>query len=330
MIESPNKRAIIVGVFIFTGLAFLLAGILIVGNLRETFNRKMRLVSHFSDVGGLQRGNNVWLSGVKIGTVSSLEFFGKSQIEVSLNIATKTRQYIRKDAKVKLSTDGIIGNKILVIYGGTEQSPEVEEGDTLSVEKTFTSEDMINTLQDNNKNLLSITTDLKTISNRLVSGEGTIGKLLNDNSVYTNINNATLSLQNAAAKAERLAGSLATFSSGLNKKGTLANELTTDTLVFNSAKASVTRFRQIADTATLFMTNLKKAGSNSKSSIGVLLHDEEAGAKLKEIILNLDHSSKKLDEDLEAAQHNILLRGFFRKKAKATKSDLPADQKIAE
>ena len=330
MNESPNKRAIIVGVFIFTGLAFLLAGILVVGNLRETFNSKMRLVSHFSDVGGLQRGNNVWFSGVKIGTVSSLEFFGKSQIEVSLNIATKARQYIRKDAKVKLSTDGIIGNKILVIYGGTEQSAQVEEGDTLSVEKTFTSEDMINTLQDNNQNLLSITTDLKTISHRLASGEGTIGKLLNDNSVYTNINNATLSLQNAAAKAEQLAGSLATFSSGLNKKGTLVNELTTDTLIFKSIKVSLARFRQIADTAALFMTNLKKAGSNPKSSIGVLLHDEEAGTKLKEVIFNLDSSSKKLDEDLEAAQHNILLRGFFRKKAKATNSDLTKNQKIAE
>ena len=330
MNESPSKRAIIVGVFIFTGLAFLLAGILVVGNLRETFNSKMRLVSHFSDVGGLQRGNNVWFSGVKIGTVSSLEFFGKSQIEVSLNIATKARQYIRKDAKVKLSTDGIIGNKILVIYGGTEQSAQVEEGDTLSVEKTFTSEDMINTLQDNNQNLLSITTDLKTISHRLASGEGTIGKLLNDNSVYTNINNATLSLQNAAAKAEQLAGSLATFSSGLNKKGTLVNELTTDTLIFKSIKVSLARFRQIADTAALFMTNLKKAGSNPKSSIGVLLHDEEAGTKLKEVIFNLDSSSKKLDEDLEAAQHNILLRGFFRKKAKATNSDLTKNQKIAE
>ena len=325
MNESPNKRAIIVGVFIFAGLSFLLAGILIVGDLRETFNRKMRLVSHFSDVGGLQRGNNVWFSGVKIGTVSSLEFFGKSQIEVGLNIATKAKKYIRKDAKVKLSTDGIIGNKILVIYGGTEQSAEVEEGDTLSVEKTFTSEDMINTLQDNNKNLLSITTDLKTISNRLASGEGTIGKLLNDNSVYTNINNATLALQNAAAKAQQLAGSLATFSSGLNKKGTLANELTTDTLIFNSVKASVARFRQIADTASLFIINLKNAGNNPKSPIGVLLHDEASGAKLKETILNLDSSSKKLDEDLEAAQHNILLRGFFRKKAKATKSDLPAN-----
>ena len=143
MNESPNKRAVIVGVFVFTGLIFLLAGVLIVGNLRETFNRKMELVSLFDDISGLQPGNNIWFSGVKIGTVSSLNFHGKSQVEVGMNIATKARQYIRKDAKVKISNDGLIGNKILVIYGGTEEFEQVQEGDTLAVEKTFTSEDMI-------------------------------------------------------------------------------------------------------------------------------------------------------------------------------------------
>lgn len=323
MNESPNKRAVIVGVFVIVGLAFLLAGILIVGNLRETFNRKMKVVSLFDDVGGLQRGNNVWLSGVKIGTVSNLNFYGKSQVEVSMNIETKAKQYITKDAKVKISSDGLIGNKILVIYGGTEKSPVIEEGDTLAVEKTFTSEDMINTLQENNKNLLAITSDFKAISNKLASGEGTIGKLLNDTSVYANINAATKSLQSATAKAQQLVSSLATFSSGLNKKGTLVNELTTDTVVFNSVKVSVSRLQQIADTASVFITNLKKAGNNPRSSIGVLLHDEEAGTRLKETIKNLESSSKKLDEDLEAAQHNFLLRGFFKKKAKAAESGTP-------
>lgn len=321
MNESPNKRAVIVGIFIFIGLAFLLAGILIVGNLRETFNRKMLLITRFDDVSGLQSGNNVWFSGVKVGTVSSLEFYGKSQVEVRMNVATKARQYIHKDSRVKISSDGIIGNKILVIYGGTEQSAEVQAGDTLSVEKTFSSEDMINTIQENNKNLLVITNDFKIISKKLAAGEGTIGKLLNDSSVYEHINSATASLQVASARAQQLVGSLATFSSGLNKKGTLANELTTDTIVFNSVKASVLKLQQMADTAKVFMTNLKLSGSNKNSSIGVLLHDEVAGAHLKETFKNLESSSKKLDEDLQAAQHNFLLRGYFKKKAKAAESD---------
>ena len=319
MNESPNKHAVIVGLFIFLGIVFLLSAILIVGDLRETFNRKMQVVSLFDDVGGLQKGNNIWLSGVKIGTVSNLNFFGKSQVEVTMNIEKKAQRFIPKDALVKISNDGLIGNKILVVYGGSEKLSRVQEGDTLAVEKTFTSEDMIKTLQENNANLLAITSDFKTLSHKLVAGEGTIGKLLSDSSIYVNINSATASLQIASVKTQQLVSSLAAFSSGLNKKGTLVNELTTDTLIFKSVKASVLQLQQMADTASIFVSNIKNAGSNPHSTIGVLLHDEESGERLKETIKNLESSSRKLDEDLEAAQHNILLRGFFKKKAKEAK-----------
>jgi len=292
-----------------------------VGNLHETFKTKMEIGSLFEDVSGLQKGNNVWFSGVKIGTVSSLNFHGTSQVEVNMKIDVKARKYIRKDAMVKISSDGLIGNKILVIYGGTISSGEVQEGDILHVEKTFTSEDMINTLQDNNKNLLEITKDFKVITKNLATGNGTIGKFLTDDAVYANINAATASLQIASVKAQQLATTLATFSEGLNKKGTLANELTSDTVVFNSVKASVLQLQQMADTASAFIANLKQAGTNPNSTIGVLLRDETSGARLKETIKNLESSSRKLDEDLEAAQHNFLLRGYFKKKAKTEERD---------
>ena len=323
MNESPNRRAVIVGVFVLLGILFFVGGILMIGNLHETFKNKMEVVSLFDDVNGLQKGNNVWFSGVKVGTVSSLHFYGKSQVEVRIKIDTKTQQYIRRDAMVKISSDGIIGNKILIIYGGTSTSQMIQEGDTLGVEKTFSTEDMINTLQENNKNFLAITNDFKVISKGLVAGEGTIGKLLKDDAVYANINATTASLQLASAKAQALVASLATFSANLNKKGTLANELTTDTVVFKSVKASVLQLQQIADTATSFIADLKKAGANPNSPIGVLLRDEASGARIKETIKNLESSSKKLDQDLEAAQHNFLLRGYFKKQAKEAEKGSP-------
>lgn len=317
MNESPNKRAVIVGAFVLIGLIFLIAGILVIGNIRNTFSKKMHVTALFDDVNGLQQGNNIWFSGVKIGTVKKVKFYGNSQVKVTMNIDEKSQQYIRKDSKVKVSSDGLIGNKILVIYGGSSKAEAIEDEDTLSVEKTFSSEDMINTLQENNVNMLSITGDLKKITKNMADGQGTIGKLMSDDAIYTNIAATSAALKNASDRAQVLMNSLSAFSSKLNKKGTLANELVTDTIVYNSMKETVLQLNQVADTAALFISDLKKASQNPKTPAGVLLRDEEAGASLKASLKNLESSSKKLDEDLEGLQHSFPLKRYFKMKAKS-------------
>lgn len=319
MNESPNKRAIIIGVFILIGLVFFAAAILMIGNIHQTFSKKVQVTTFFHDVNGLQKGNNIWFSGVKIGTVKRVEFYGASQVKVLLNIDEKSQMYIRRDAKVKISTDGLIGNKILVIYGGTASSGPITSDDTLSVETTVSSEDMMNTLQANNKNVLDITNDFKIISKQLASGKGTIGRLINDETIYTNINNMTASLKNASTRAEALMSSLSSFSAKLNAKGTLANSLVTDTLLFKSLKETVAELNTISDTAAVFISGLKQSANNPKSVVGVLLKDEEAGASLKTSLKNLENSSKKLDEDLEGLQHSFPLKRYFKKQARAAK-----------
>lgn len=319
MNESSSKHALYVGLFIFTGLVFLLGGILMVGNLHETFKKKMELVSVFDEVNGLQTGANVWFSGVKIGKVKEIMLNKSRNVLVTLAIENSAQRFILKDAKAKIGTDGLIGNKVVIIYGGTEKYGSVNDGDTLRVGNTYSTENIMNTLQKNNENLLAITTDFKTISHKLTMNEGTVGKLLNDNRLYDNINSVSLSLNEASRKADKLIGSLNDYSAKLNKKGSLANDLVTDTIVFNSIKKSVLELQKMTTTANVFMDNLKKASSNPNSTIGVLLHDEESGANLKKTIENLESSSEKLDEDLKAAQSSFLLRGYFKKKEKETK-----------
>lgn len=318
MKESPNKRAVIVGIFVLVGLSFLIAGILVIGNLRNTFSRKMHVTALFNDVNGLQQGNNIWFSGVKIGTVKNVKFFGDSQVRVVLNIDVASQQYIRKDAKVKVSTDGFIGNKILVIYGGTARSAAIEDGDTLSVEKTFSAEDMINTLQENNSNILSVTNDLRSVSHRLAKGEGTVGRLLQDETLYQNMAATSQSLRDASERARTLLNQLAVFGTQLNKKGTLANDLVSDTLVMASLRASMANLNRSADTAALFLSGLRRAATDPSTPVGLLLNDREAGAHLKATFKNLEASSKKLDEDLEGLQHSFPLRRYFKKKRKET------------
>jgi len=321
MKESSSRRAIVVGIFIFVGLLILLGGILAIGNIKDTFTQKMSIYTHFEDVNGLLPGGNVWFSGVKIGVVKNLRFYGKSQVEVVLDIDKNAKQYIRKNAKVKISTDGLIGNKIIVITGGTSLAQEVEQGDTLGVLKSLSTEDMMSTFQESNKNLVEITSDLKLVSRKLASGDGSISKLLNEDKVYNNIAATTASLEYSASKTKKMMNSLNDFSANLNKKGTLVNDLVTDTMVFNSMRASFLKIQQMADTTKILISNLKAASSDTKSPVGVMLHDAESGNNLKETIKNLETSSQKLDKDLEALQHNFLLRGYFRKEAKKKKKE---------
>jgi len=316
MSSKANKRAIIVGMFVFLGIIFLIAGIMLIGDLHKTFTRKIVVSTVFDDVNGLQAGNNIWFSGVKVGTVNSMNFIGKSQVKVFMKIDQKSKQYIRKDAKVKISSDGLIGNKIIVIYGGTAQAAAVEDGDSLFVDKTWTTEDMMNTLQENNKNILEITADFKTISKKIAAGEGSIGKLLANDSLYNSIQLTLNTLHEASVNAKQLTVSLNEYGKKLNQKGNLANDLVTDTIIFSTVKAVVIQLKEVSSSAAEMVDKLKSDMNSTDTPIGVLLTDEQSAKALKSTIANLDSSSQKLNEDLEAVQHNYFLRGYFKDKEK--------------
>ena len=231
--------------------------------------------------------------------------------------------YIHKDAKAKISSESLIGNKIVVLTEGSPQSPVIQPGDILEIQPSLNTDDMMNTLQQNNKNLLAITTDLKGLTQGLVKGQGSLGKLLRDESLVNSLQQTLNKLNIAAGNAQSFASDLSSYTARLQSKGSLANELVTDTIVFNRLRSSVIKLNQIAQSAEEIVNNLKQTSSdlhaslNSTSSpLGVMLNDTQAAADLKTTLSNLNVASEKMDEDLEAVQHNFLLRGFFRKKAK--------------
>ncbi|OQP63798.1 hypothetical protein A3860_22935 [Niastella vici] len=328
--NKPNyKRPLFVGIFIIAGLAMLVSGVFMIGSQGKLFNKKFTLKIIFNDVNGLQPGNNVWLSGVKIGTVKKIAFYGQTQVQATISLDKQAETRICKDAIAKISTDGFIGNKIVVIYGGT--AGMVKNGDFLRSNKAGAStEDMLDTLQQNNKNLLQITNNLKLVTGRIANGEGTIGGLVNDASLFKELQFTMKNLTIASQKSDRVVTNIEAFSGRLNNQKGLVNELFTDTAIFiklteaiADLKQTMTQLKGTTSSAAAFIDNLQSvtAQLNEKNNtVGMLLHDEEAAGDLKEMIKNLKTSSHKLDEDLEALQHNFLLRGYFRKKQKNKQS----------
>jgi phospholipid/cholesterol/gamma-HCH transport system substrate-binding protein len=328
MRSNSNLRAIIVGVFVVLGLGILIVTILTLGSQHKTFEKSITIKSFFDNVNGLQKGNNIWFSGVKVGIIREVNLRQDGTVEVDMSIEDKSVKYIPGDARAKLSSDGLIGNKIIEIYGGTASAPKIEQGGVLANEKLLNTDQMMSTLSKNNDNLYAITSDFKAISARIASGKGSIGKLLNDETMVDQLDATTNILKRASQNLEKLTSNVAAYTNKLNDKGTLASDLVTDTVIFSKLRSTVLQLQNLADSSQNVIANLTNTGkiinnglTNKNSPAGMLLNDEQSANKIKGTLQNLQSATKKLDEDLEAVQHNFLLRKFFKNKAKEEKEN---------
>ncbi len=329
MKSNKTNRPVTVGIFIIIGILILILAVFTLGGQKKTFVKGFTVNAVFDDVSGLVAGNNVWLSGVKIGTVKHISFMRNTKVLVTMVLQKSLETNIKKDAMAKISSDGLIGNKIIVIFGGTAAAKHVNDGDYLQVQNVLNTEDMLMTLQENNKNLVEITTSFKSISKKIDSGNGVIGALLNNDEMTRKVGasvdglQATMNnFQAASQRSKAVLANLDNFTARLNTEGSLANKLATDTTLFKVLQGTLTQLRDVTITAGQITNNLKAASDQlhkDDNAAGVLLNDKESAATIKQTLNNLESSSKKLEEDLEAVQHNFLFKRYFKKKDKEAK-----------
>lgn len=213
--------------------------------------------------------------------------------------------------------------------GGTNVAG-IENNAYLHVQKdTLTNEDMLATLQSSNKNLLEITNNLKAITLQIKDGKGTLGRLINDSSFINNLQLALNDFKRIAEKGKMAVANIEDFTTRVDTKTSSINKLFADTILYDSIKLAVIGLNSIVQTANnfadninTFSKNLAKASDNlsdTTNTAGMLLNDKQTADDIHAVVRNLKAASKKLDEDLEALQHNFLLKGYFKKKNKTAK-----------
>src|SRR5690606_24520564 len=150
--------------------------------------------------------------------------YGDSQGEIEMNIDAAVEDYVRKDSKATIRSDGLIGNRISVIYGAGSAARKVESEDGREAEPPIDTAKLMETLQENNSNLVSITNDLKVLTGKIANGEGIVGAVLTDSSLAVNFRSILNNLERTAANSNRLTADLTKFSANLNKEGTLVSD----------------------------------------------------------------------------------------------------------
>jgi phospholipid/cholesterol/gamma-HCH transport system substrate-binding protein len=322
--RNDNKKSVIVGIFVLVAIAIFVTAIFTLGGQQKKFVKSFRLTAVFDDIAGLQTGNNVWFSGVKIGTVRRINFYGDSQVEIVMNVEEKVKDYIRKDSKATISSDGLIGNKIILIYGGTTQAPPVEDGDRLVSVMALDTDKMMETLQENNKNLVTITENLMVLTGKIAQGEGIVGAVMTDSLLAVNFKSILENLDRASVNSNRTLVELNKFASGLNQEGTLFHDLTHDKEIYKSLQISVEELQGTAENAKALTENLNVTANklnDKNNAAGMLLNDEEFAERIKHTMIYVDSSSMNLNRGLEALEYTWPFRKGFKRMEKAKENE---------
>lgn len=287
------------GIFVITAILLFIATIYYVGKQKNIFGSTFHLKSQFKTVGGLKEGNNVRYSGINVGTVNTIEMVTDTMVMVDILIKSKYQEFIKTDATTSIGSDGLMGDKVLMITAGNTDnyanSKSVENNDLLRSKEAIEMEDIMKSLKSSVDNASIITAQLAEFSVKMNNGKGPLSKLIGDEELSNSIKKTISNLQ--ASSNEFVA-----FSSNMNNgKGPLS-KLINDESLSNSIKSAITNLQASSNEVAEFTSNL----NNGK-----------LGSSLDSTMQNIKGATKRLDENMEALQHNFLLRGFFKKKEKA-------------
>lgn len=184
--------------FVAGGLALFILAIFIIGKQKNLFNPVFKLTTTFYNVSGLQVGNNIRFSGIVIGTVDNISIINDSTVRVDMLIRKEVRQFIKSDSEVAIGSEGLIGDRLLVISQGSFDAPLAREGEQLeSVEPVETDAIMLS-LKVTAENAEVITSELAEIMIKINSGEGTLGRLIQDTTIARNIDQTIINLKKSS------------------------------------------------------------------------------------------------------------------------------------
>ena len=183
MKTTNNAYKIKLGIFVTLGILILFVIIFFIGNNQNLFSSKFRVNTNFRNVSGLQVGGQVRFSGISVGTIENIAIVNDTTVNVTVMLNSDVQKFIKQDSKASISSEGVIGDKLLVISQGSAGAPEVKDGASIPSVEPVEFDSILSSIQISAQNAEIITDELAMMLIGINQGEGTIGKLLNDDGV---------------------------------------------------------------------------------------------------------------------------------------------------
>ncbi len=291
---------VVVATVILAVLIFLMTGSV------GLFTKKILLRSYFENAEGLRVGAPVRLEGVDIGNVVAIRVVPRqlTPVEVVLKVSSRYQSQVRKDSKAVLATAGVLGETFVDLTSKTAKMPPVQNNDELPTETRPDIQDMVRASQGTLQNVDVLVKRVDRIVSTIESGQGSIGRVINDPELYNRLNDTLSELQHVANQ----------INSGKGSIGKLIN----DQELYDKLNDSVTKVNRMVDElnqgqgtigkllkdpalyneahATIAKANQLMADINAgKGALGKFTHDEEFARKLEDTTTKLNSLLTRMD-----------------------------------
>jgi phospholipid/cholesterol/gamma-HCH transport system substrate-binding protein len=176
--KTSASQKVKIGVFTLAGIAVLLAGIFVIGNKKNMFSSTFSIYGTFKNVGGLQVGNNIRFAGINVGTVEDIVIQNDTTVRVDMVLQSKVRPFIKSDAMASIGSDGLMGDKLIVIAPGANGDKLLAGGGEIQTKNPVDFDKMIARITHIADNAEIITASLADITTQISSGKGSLGRLI--------------------------------------------------------------------------------------------------------------------------------------------------------
>ena len=319
---------------IFFALALIVAVLVLeMVGAADFFKGGYHITASFRTAQELKKGDLVKMAGVEIGRVEDVEL-DNSRAKVAMKIQRKFP--IRTDAKATIKFTGLMGQNFVSIDGGTAAAPAIQSGSIETIEqpdlsalmaklegvaggiesltKSFSSDNFSTLLgpltdfvKNNSAPLTAVIGNVKTVSDNIAQGRGTVGKLVMEEALYTaayatltNFQVASGDIKNLTAQADGMITQVRTVIDGINNgQGTLGKLTKDETLYVETTKA-MTNLREIMEKM-----------NRGEGTVGKLINDDSLLKNAKLTLQKLDKATDGLEDQGPLSVLGLVVGNLF-------------------
>src|SRR5262245_30376813 len=275
----PRKRVawaeLRVGILVVFSFTILAVAIVLISGGAGFFTEKYELKTYLTSASGLRKGSLVWLSGLEVGNVSAVAISTSADpnraVEVTMQVEKRYAQTIREDSVAILGSIGLLGDKYIDISRGSPGAKPTPPGGEV---KGSAEADIKKIMQNSNDlvaNLGDLVNKINDITQKIDQGQGTIGKFINDPSMFNKLNQTV----------EEAHSLLAAVKSGDGSIGRLIS----DREFYDSLKGTLTR-----------VDNVTAKVEKGEGTLGKFVHDPAVFDRAESLLVKFNAVADRMEK----------------------------------